>query len=79
MGPYVRAKLLLNKRSKEARRWAREILAPLIKHLDSACLGQISEIFDADAPHPPRGCFAQAWSVAEVLRLWVDYGLGELD
>ncbi len=35
-----------------------------------ACIGQISEIFDADAPHRPRGCFAQAWSVAEILRAW---------
>ena len=31
--------------------------------------GQIPEIFDGDAPHEPRGCFAQAWSVAEILRL----------
>jgi glycogen debranching enzyme len=38
------------------------------KHLNEAGLGQISEIFDGDAPHHPRGCFAQAWSVAEVLR-----------
>jgi glycogen debranching enzyme len=37
-------------------------------HLTEAGLGQISEIFDGDAPHHPRGCFAQAWSVAEVLR-----------
>jgi predicted glycogen debranching enzyme len=38
------------------------------KHLGETGLGQISEIFDADAPHNPRGCPAQAWSVAEVLR-----------
>jgi glycogen debranching enzyme len=37
-------------------------------HLSEAGLGQISEIFDAEAPHRPRGCFAQAWSVAEILR-----------
>jgi glycogen debranching enzyme len=36
--------------------------------LREAGIGQISEIFDADAPHAPRGCPAQAWSVAEVLR-----------
>ena len=35
-----------------------------------AGLGSISEIFDGDAPHRPRGCPAQAWSVAEVLRVW---------
>ncbi len=39
-------------------------------HLAEACLGQVSEIFDADAPHAPRGCFAQAWGVAETLRAW---------
>ena len=37
---------------------------------EEACLGTISEIFDGDAPHQPRGCFAQAWSVAETLRAW---------
>ena len=38
-------------------------------HMRDAGLGQISEIFDADPPHHPRGCFAQAWSVAEVFRV----------
>ena len=37
-------------------------------HLDEACVGSISEVFDAEAPYTPRGCIAQAWSVAEVLR-----------
>ncbi|MTJ11745.1 amylo-alpha-1,6-glucosidase [Anabaena sp. UHCC 0187] len=42
---------------------------PLLDHfLYSACLGSISEIFDGDAPHPPRGAIAQAWSVAEIIR-----------
>ena len=40
-------------------------------HLSGACIGSISEIFDAEAPFTPRGCFAQAWSVAEVLRAWI--------
>ena len=40
-------------------------------HLDEACVGSISEIFDAEPPFAPRGCVAQAWSVAEVLRCWV--------
>jgi glycogen debranching enzyme len=43
-------------------------LRDIEQHLTEAGLGQISEIFDGDAPHHPRGCFAQAWSVAEVLR-----------
>ncbi|MEO8035229.1 MAG: amylo-alpha-1,6-glucosidase [Acidobacteriota bacterium] len=37
-------------------------------HLGEGCIGTISEVFDAEAPHHPRGCAAQAWSVAEVLR-----------
>ena len=45
-----------------------EILAGFRKHLTEAGVGQISEIFDAEPPHTPRGCPAQAWSVAEVLR-----------
>jgi len=40
--------------------------------LNQACLEQISEIFDGDAPHTPRGCCAQAWSVAEPLRILLD-------
>jgi glycogen debranching enzyme len=42
------------------------------QHLHEACLGRVSEIFDGDAPHKPRGCVAQAWSVAELLRAVVD-------
>ena len=42
------------------------------EHLHEACLGQLSEIFDGDAPHTPRGCVAQAWSVAELLRAIVE-------
>ncbi|MCE5267642.1 MAG: hypothetical protein LLG00_07135 [Planctomycetaceae bacterium] len=40
-------------------------------HLSDACVGSISEVFDAEPPYTPRGCIAQAWSVAEVLRAWV--------
>jgi predicted glycogen debranching enzyme len=47
----------------------REMLSEFEKHLHEAGVGQISEIFDADPPHAPRGCFAQAWSVAELLRV----------
>ena len=47
-------------------------LEPIAAHLPEACVGQISEIFDGDAPHAPHGCFAQAWSVAEVLRAWLE-------
>src|SRR5262249_25634471 len=47
---------------------ARRAVEGFIPHLDEACIGSISEIFDAEAPYIPRGCIAQAWSVAEVLR-----------
>jgi predicted glycogen debranching enzyme len=49
----------------------RAALEGFIPHLDDACIGSISEVFDAEAPFTPRGCMAQAWSVAEVLRAWV--------
>jgi predicted glycogen debranching enzyme len=48
----------------------RTFLEPLLGHLIDGCVGSIGEIFDGDAPFRPRGCFAQAWSVAEVLRAW---------
>jgi predicted glycogen debranching enzyme len=50
---------------------ARKFLERFDAHLSEACLGTISEIFDAEEPYAPRGCVAQAWSVAEVLRSWV--------
>lgn len=49
-----------------------EFLEPYREHLEHACLGSISEIFDGDEPLIPRGCCAQAWSVAEVLRAYVE-------
>ncbi len=49
---------------------ARGYLAPLLQHLADHGVGSISEIFEGDAPFAPRGCIAQAWSVAEVLRVW---------
>jgi predicted glycogen debranching enzyme len=50
---------------------ARHALEGFVPHLDDACIGSISEVFDAEPPFTPRGCIAQAWSVAEVLRAWV--------
>ncbi len=52
----------------EAVAQAKEWLLGFDGHLDRAALGSVSEIFDGDEPHTPRGCFAQAWSVGEVLR-----------
>src|SRR5690606_31939568 len=50
---------------------ARSFLTGFDAHLSEACIGTISEIFDAEAPYHPRGCVSQAWSVAEVLRCWI--------
>ncbi|BCS33656.1 glycogen debranching protein [Luteitalea sp. TBR-22] len=47
---------------------ARRFVEPCLAHLDQACIGSVSEIFDAEPPYAPRGCFAQAWGVAEWLR-----------
>ncbi len=49
---------------------ASKLLRPFEHHLTDAGLGTLSEIFEGDAPHLPRGCIAQAWSVAEILRVW---------
>ena len=55
---------------------ALKVISDFTYHLNEACIGSVSEIFDADAPHHPRGCVAQAWGVAEILRVIIDYELG---
>ncbi|HSL21637.1 MAG TPA: amylo-alpha-1,6-glucosidase [Vicinamibacterales bacterium] len=68
VGPYIDAWLKVRPDEHvEARRY----LEGMFHTLDEACIGSISEIFDAEAPFTPRGCIAQAWSVAEALRCWV--------
>lgn len=68
LGPFITAYIKINDGTAAARAHARSLLQGLEEHLTDAGLGQISEIFDGDPPHLPRGCFAQAWSVAEILR-----------
>jgi predicted glycogen debranching enzyme len=68
IGPWVDAWLKVHP---DDRRGARRFLEGFLPHLDEACIGSISEIFDAESPFTPRGCVAQAWSVAEVLRCWL--------
>ena len=68
IGPFIDAWIRLHP---ERRTEARQFLEGFIPHLDEACVGSISEIFDAEPPFTPRGCIAQAWSVAEVLRCWI--------
>lgn len=68
LGPFVSAYVRVNEGTAQSRAHAHDLLRGVEQHLAEAGLGQISEIFDADPPHHPRGCFAQAWSVAELLR-----------
>ncbi len=72
MGPFITAYVKVNGGDTRARRQAEEWLAPLREHLTDAGLGHISEIFEGDPPHRPCGCIAQAWSVAEVLRAYLE-------
>lgn len=72
MGPFITAYVKVNDRTKKARQKAEGWLVGFREHLSEAGLGQVSEIFDGDAPHRPRGCIAQAWSVAELLRAAVE-------
>ena len=69
MGGFLTAYLKVNGYTQEAKRQALAFLEPVKKHLcEEGCIGSISEIFDGDKPHNSRGCYAQAWSVGEVLR-----------
>jgi glycogen debranching enzyme len=76
IGPFVDAWLKLHP-SECAE--ARKFLAGFEHELSDACVGQISEVFDAEFPFTPRGCIAQAWSVAEVLRCWIKVTREESD
>jgi glycogen debranching enzyme len=69
IGPFIDAWLKTHPGEQEV---ARGFLASFAAHLTQAGIGTISEVFDAEAPFTPRGCIAQAWSVAEVLRCWVN-------
>ncbi len=67
IGPFVDAWLKVHP---DDRTGARRFLQGSIKELSDSCIGSISEIFDAEESYTPRGCIAQAWSVAEALRCW---------
>ncbi len=66
IGPFVSAHFRVYQDVAQARSY----LEPLMYHLADHGVGSISEIFDGDPPFTPRGCIAQAWSVAELLRTW---------
>jgi predicted glycogen debranching enzyme len=72
IGPFVEAYLKVYGLSRKSKKQALHIIEPLLRHLtDDGCLGQVSEIFDGEPPHKPKGCFAQAWSVAELIRAYL--------
>lgn len=73
LGGLLTAYLKVHHHSKESISHALVLLEPAKKHLTgSGCIGSISEIFDGDTPHNPRGCYAQAWSVGEILRAYTE-------
>ncbi len=76
MGPYITASIK-TLGPEAGRTLAATWLKNFQPHLQEACLGQVSEIFDGDAPHAPRGCVAQAWSVAELLRAIAEDGFAQ--
>jgi len=70
LGPFVEAWVRVRGGTAAAKQEARDrFLAPLVQHLDTAGLGHIGQVCDAEAPFTPRGCPFQAWSVAEAIRL----------
>ncbi|MDY7109402.1 MAG: amylo-alpha-1,6-glucosidase [Planctomycetota bacterium] len=69
IGPYCEAILRAGEFGDKAKNEVRQVLQPLIEEIDRGCLNQIAEVYDGDEPQRAAGCPAQAWSVAEVLRV----------
>jgi predicted glycogen debranching enzyme len=69
LGPYIKAYLRAYGKNTKTVDACLSLLAPFLSHLKDAGLGTVSEVFDGDPPHRPGGCIAQAWSVAELLRV----------
>jgi predicted glycogen debranching enzyme len=81
LGPYVDAIMytprFVGSDGLSGKELAKKVIESFKYHLDEACAGTVSEIFDADPPNYPRGCVAQAWSVGEILRVIKEYKLDE--
>jgi len=79
LGPYIDAIMteqsFIDSGGLKGKEKAMAIINQFSYHMNEGCIGSVSEIFDADPPHHPRGCVAQAWGVAEILRVIKDYGL----
>lgn len=72
IGAFLEAYLRVNQRSRQSVEQAKKWLEPLVESLNDGCIGSISEVYEAQPPHRPVGACAQAWSVAEVLRLAIE-------
>ena len=76
IGPYISAYAKAYAGNKDALKYIKGLFVPFYEHLLDAGLGTVSEIFDGDQPHTPRGCISQAWSVAEILRAYFEHVYG---
>jgi predicted glycogen debranching enzyme len=72
LGRFISAYVRVYKDKQNIKKQLESFFIPFQDHLRDACLGSISEIFDGNEPLVPRGCFAQAWSVSEILRSYVE-------
>jgi glycogen debranching enzyme len=73
MGPFIKAFVKVKDHEPAQRRYAfQNFLQPMIDVYGNLWDGSIHEIFDGDPPYAPQGCITQAWSVAEILRAWVE-------
>ena len=77
LGAYIDAIIRFD--SINGKQKAREVIHLFRYHMNEGCIGSVSEIFDGDAPQHPGGCVAQAWSVAEILRVIQQYQLYEIE
>ena len=78
IGPYVSALCKFRGLTRATRSTISAQMKPMLAHLEEGCLGSVSELFDGDAPHLPRGGLSQAWSVGELLRGIREAGLTQL-
>lgn len=76
IGAFFTAYCKVNQYSKEALEFVESLVSDQEVDLENQCLGTIAEIFDGDSPHFARGCYAQAWSVGELLRVYYEDLLG---
>ncbi|MEO5569749.1 MAG: amylo-alpha-1,6-glucosidase [Bacteroidia bacterium] len=75
LGPYIDS--IIRVKGAKGKAEAKKVIQNFSYHFNEDCIGSVSEIFDGDAPHAPRGCIAQAWSVGELLRVIKEYKLTE--